>query len=707
MGESNLIGQQIQGYKIVGKLGSGGFSTVYLGEKEDLGKKYQTAIKHISIPDSEVYETVLQDYGYDKAATLAHFEKLVGGITSEINTLLDLSKKDNRYIVAYYDHDIQKSLDPLHFDIFLRMEYLTPLNTHIRQNGITMGEVIKIGLNMCDALALCHNNGIMHRDIKEANIFVNENNNFKLGDFGVAKVAFESTQARSIKGTASYMAPEIYLHQSYDTSVDIYSLGIVLYKLLNNQRLPFMPDAPAQFTADDKNNAETRRLKGDVPPLPANAKNRLGEIVVKACLGKESRYQKAEEFKDDLSAFLSTLAVVDYDQVVVAQSSYGSESGSAYQQNPVKSYTQTQGATMTMGAQNGAVRIPPASINPYGEKPNKKRTLMIASILSFLAIAVLLTGFFFVSKFNNPVNQFQTAVEKNDFLKASLVYHDKLQFSDSKKLTEAETYFVNHAKKVKSRFKKSEITYEVTLNLLQEMGKIGIVDDNEIQPIITEVNEIHTSRTAFDNGQIKMEPTTDSTPATTTTATSSPQTAVVEQVKVPLVIGMQFENASTQLNVNDLVMRISFVESNVPYGEVISQSIDPGQLVNKQTIIAVEASAGRNSTPQTVVNYDQIVQESASRNSAPPIVVNNDFIFQDSSHRYLTDSDLRGLTKDELVIARNEIFARHGRQFVDPAIRSYFNSKTWYTNLPKLPVGTEPYISSLEKANVNLIMSYE
>lgn len=560
MGESNLIGQQIQGYNIVKKLGSGGFGTVYLGEKEDLGKKYQTAIKHISIPDSDGYETVLQDYGYDKTATLAHFEKLVEGITSEINTLLDLSKKDNRYIVAYYDHDIQKSLDPLHFDIFLRMEYLTPLNTHIRQKGITMGEVIKIGLNMCDALILCHNNGIMHRDIKEANIFVNENNNFKLGDFGVAKVAFESTQAGSIKGTASYMAPEIYLHQSYDTSVDVYSLGIVLYKLLNNQRLPFMPDAPAQFTADDKNNAETRRLKGDVPPLPANAKNRLGEIVVKACLGKESRYQKAEEFKKDLSAFLSTLTLVDYDQIVVAQSSDGSVT--AYEQNSVNSYTQTQGATMTMGAQNGAMNIPPANINPYADKPKKKKTLMIASILSLLLIAISVAGFIFISKIKDPVNQFQAAVEKNDFMKASQLYRDELKFGESKKLAEAETYIVNHAVEVKSKYTKSEITYEDTLNQLQEMGKLGIVNATELQPIITEVNEIRTSRAAFDSAQKKMEE-------------NDFKSAINELHKV-IQTDSNYENAQTQMvaaiiGYKDQIMdSLQDIESNKRYSEAIS-----------------------------------------------------------------------------------------------------------------------------------------
>ena len=87
MTDNNLTGQQVQGYTITKKLGSGGYGTVYLGVKEDLGKQYRTAIKHISIPDAEGYDSVLQDYGYDKAAAQAHFEKMVEGITSEINTL--------------------------------------------------------------------------------------------------------------------------------------------------------------------------------------------------------------------------------------------------------------------------------------------------------------------------------------------------------------------------------------------------------------------------------------------------------------------------------------------------------------------------------------------------------------------------------------------------------------------------------------------
>lgn len=512
MAEYSLIGQQIHGYTIVRKLGSGGYGTVYLGEKEDLGKVYQTAIKHISIPNAEGYESVLQDYGYDKAAAQAHFEKMVEGITAEINTLLAMSKKDNRHIVAYYDHSIQRSTDPLRYDIFLRMEYLTPLNRHIREKGMTLGEIVRLGLNMCEALSLCHNSGVMHRDIKEANIFISEDGSFKLGDFGVAKAAIETTQAGSIKGTASYMAPEIYLREPYDNSVDIYSLGIVLYKLLNYQRLPFMPDAPAPFSVDDKNQAETRRLKGETPPLPAQAKNRLGEVVVKACSGKAARYARAEELKADLQEFLKSISNEDYASVIIPRSQEAVQAGGAYPQEPENTYTQTQGATITMGAQNAAIAPPAADQNPYAkpERPKKekkkgKKRFILIPIAVILIAAVCVAGYTLYTRFTDPVNQFQEAIMGSDFSQAAQLYLDKIKDGDAKKLEQAEKFVVTHAEGVRDQYKNGDIEYEDTLTQLQEMGKLGIVSSGELQPMIEEVNELRTSRAAYENAQANME----------------------------------------------------------------------------------------------------------------------------------------------------------------------------------------------------------
>lgn len=510
MSERNFLGQQIQGYTIVQKIGSGGYGTVYLGEKEDLGKKYQSAIKYISIPDAEGYEVVLQDYGYDKAAAQAHFEKMVEGISAEINMLLELSKKDNRYIVAYYDHDIQQSEDPLRFDIFLRMEYLTPLNRYIRQNGITLGEVIKLGLNMCDALSLCHNSGVMHRDIKEANIFVSESQNFKLGDFGVAKVALETTQAGSIKGTASYMAPEIYLREPYDSSVDIYSLGIVLYKLLNNLRLPFLPNAPAPYTVDDRNLAETRRLKGEMPPLPANAQNALGEIVVKACSAKVDRYARAEDMKADLQAFLRTLSAEEYDAVVIAPSLNPEEPYHFYtsSQQPVNPYdeeTETGGATVTMGADN-ASGASSGDHNPNGGKKKKKKgKLVLVIALLILLLAGGVAGCILYLNITDPINKFETAVLKGDFTSAAQLYQDAVIDKGDDAIEEATEFLLNRAEELQTQYINNEIEYEDALTQLQEMGKLGIVSSSELESAIGAINELRTSRVAYVNAQTSIE----------------------------------------------------------------------------------------------------------------------------------------------------------------------------------------------------------
>jgi VWFA-related protein len=88
-------------------------------------------------------------------------------------------------------------------------------------------------------------------------------------------------------------------------------------------------------------------------------------------------------------------------------------------------------------------------------------------------------------------------------------------------------------------------------------------------------------------------------------------------------------------------------------------------------------------------------------------VSSEDYILPDSSVRLLTDSDLRGLTPEELRLARNEIYARHGRGFLDEGLQRHFDAKPWYQAIPKLPLGTEPILTSLEMANVNLIISYE
>ena len=99
------------------------------------------------------------------------------------------------------------------------------------------------------------------------------------------------------------MAPEMYKGEEYDSRADIYSLGIVLYKLRNHNRIPFINLEKQLITYRDKENALTRRMSGEQLPPPADAGAGLSEVILKACAyDREDRYQTAEEFREALEA---------------------------------------------------------------------------------------------------------------------------------------------------------------------------------------------------------------------------------------------------------------------------------------------------------------------------------------------------------------------------------------------------------------------
>ena len=121
-----------------------------------------------------------------------------------------------------------------------------------------------------------------------------------MGDFGIAKTV-EKTMGGTKIGTYKYMAPEVYHYQPYGHNVDIYSLGLVLYWLLNERRMPFMPLPPEKLKAGIEEQARNRRLSGETLPEPAHGSKELQRIVLKACAyDPKERYQTATEMLRDI-----------------------------------------------------------------------------------------------------------------------------------------------------------------------------------------------------------------------------------------------------------------------------------------------------------------------------------------------------------------------------------------------------------------------
>lgn len=183
------------------------------------------------------------------------------------------------------------------------MELLTSFMKYFHHEGFRRQDLIKLGIDMCRALELCRKKEIIHRDIKPENIFISEDGNFKLGDFGVAANADKTIGRLSKKDTYSYMAPEVYKAEPYGPTVDIYSLGIILYRLLNNLKEPFLIDGNE---IKDYENALDRQMKGEQLPLPLSDSGELARIVLKAAsYSPLDRYSSPTEMREDLEKLVN------------------------------------------------------------------------------------------------------------------------------------------------------------------------------------------------------------------------------------------------------------------------------------------------------------------------------------------------------------------------------------------------------------------
>ena len=290
-------------WSIVREIGEGSFGKVFEIERRDFGYTYKAALKAITIPQSRSEIERIADDGMGPESVTAYFRGFVQELVEEFRIMSKLKGESN--IVSYEDHRVIEHTDEIGWDVFIRMELLTPLTKYAKEHGISRADVIRLGIDICSALELCRKNNIIHRDIKPENIFVSENGKFKLGDFGIAKTVEKTTGGLSKKGTYTYMAPEVYKGEAYGASVDIYSLGIVLYRFMNNNRAPFLPPYPTPIKYADRESAMNRRMDGETIPAPANADEALSRVILKACAYKpEERYRSAADMRRDLEALL-------------------------------------------------------------------------------------------------------------------------------------------------------------------------------------------------------------------------------------------------------------------------------------------------------------------------------------------------------------------------------------------------------------------
>lgn len=208
------------------------------------------------------------------------------------------SMSDSKNVLPWRDHAIRRYADGSGWEISLRTDLAVPLERYIRSHTYGETDVARIGAGVCSALALCRDRGIVHGDVKPENIFVSGGNfegslDVRLGDFGMSALVQDAA--------GDFAAPEVLCGETPSAENDVYSVGMVLYWMLNDRRIPFVPLPPEGVSGSDLAIARDMRLRGDPMPKPLHGSAALQAVIMKAISDQPAdRYPTAEALQDAL-----------------------------------------------------------------------------------------------------------------------------------------------------------------------------------------------------------------------------------------------------------------------------------------------------------------------------------------------------------------------------------------------------------------------
>ncbi len=366
-------------WKIIRELGKGSYGTVYEAVRVDSKKAVENsaAIKIVSIPSDSSEVSSLRSGGASLEEIARNLETVKEEFENEIDLMRNL--RNGRGIVNIEDYESRKKEGELGWDIYIRMELLTPLINYLNGKTLEEKEIIRFGCDICEALDRCSKQNILHRDVKPENIFVDRFNDFKLGDFGIARRLENMTSALSRKGTPSYMAPEVSISGKYDARADIYSLGLVLYWLSNGNRLPFIDSKDQLADRDARDKALFARLNGKLLPAPCHASPEMADLILHACaFDPNERFSSAAEMKRALESVQNgTYRMVRKDVSGIAGSN---------RRTPITDPNKT---TRVNPAPAEFRRNDREAEHSFGRTPKKKRRLFPVFLFAALAVAVL------------------------------------------------------------------------------------------------------------------------------------------------------------------------------------------------------------------------------------------------------------------------------------------------------------------------------
>jgi eukaryotic-like serine/threonine-protein kinase len=597
-----LIGTLFDGrYQVVRKLGAGGMANVYLAEDQELGRR--VAIK------------ILNDRH-------ANDEQFVERFRREAKNAAALSHPN---IVSIYDRGEAEGT------YYIAMEYLDGRSLKeliVSRGPAPLNVAIEYARQILSALRFAHRHGIVHRDIKPHNVLVDADGRVKVTDFGIARAgASQMTEAGSIVGTAQYLSPEQARGTNVDQRSDLYSLGIVLYELLTGT-LPFNGDTPVEIAM--KHLSQTPELPSHLrPELPREL-----DLVVTRALAKDpdERYQSAEEMDADLERLSRGAAV----------SAETEESATQIMRAPTGPMSATA-ATMIVPQRRGAYApVPPVPPPVYYdlEEPIHRRPIWpwVAALLFVIGAAI---GGWFVYE------QVSDKLASNKVIPVNYYVGMREANARAKITQDGFTPVVNtHAsRKTPAGFVFKQDPVQSTRVHKGDPVKIWVstgVPKVEVPPLVGEqstdavsaLNDAHLKAAVLQVPSSK--PTGEVTAQDPPAGSKQPEGTIVHfnvskgptPVSVPTVVGQPLATATSVLRALGFKVSPTFVDSNEPANNVISQDPSTGQSAGKGSTVSVTVSNGpKTSTVPDVTSLDLGSAEQSLHDSG----FNPRVIYQDST----------------------------------------------------------------------------
>jgi serine/threonine protein kinase len=374
MGNEALIGKTIGRYQITEHLGRGGMAEVY--------KAYQPSL------DRYVAIKLMHGFLADEKEFLTRFER-------EAKVVATLRHPN---IVQVHDFDVDNGVYYMVME-FINGDTLKGRLQQLEEKGewVSTDDAARIILAVGSALKYAHERGMVHRDVKPANVMITEDGQVILTDFGIAKIVTSSnlTASGAMVGTPSYMAPEQGMGQPGDERSDIYSLGVMLYQLMIG-RLPYDADTPLAVVLKHIN---------DPLPLPRSVKPDLSEPLERVILkslakNPADRYQKVGELMADLRAAMgmpvddSTIEATSGSSIKLSGASAG---GRVSGLTPPPNSTTSVPMPTQIGSAPGMPSTPATVVGAPPVVAAKKRSGLLIPIIIIVLLAAIAGGAFVIT----------------------------------------------------------------------------------------------------------------------------------------------------------------------------------------------------------------------------------------------------------------------------------------------------------------------